>query len=339
MNSILGIDIGSHSVKLIEIAPDPGMPRLLSAGALPTPPKSLSSDIDADLKAAGSVVKQLVKVTGAYSRKVNVSFPESLVFTRVIDVPPLSDRELASAIKWESEQYIPLPLDQVNIDYTKLRDAKETSNGQMEVLLVACPKILIDKYIKIIDYAGLEIVGAETEIIAASRALVRSAANVQNCMVVSIGAQTTDFCILKQGVIAYTRSISAGGEALSRALVQNLDFNQNQAEEYKKTYGVERDKLQGKILQSIKPILDTIVNELKRAVVFYQEKNKTSGIDVILLSGGTAKLPGLVMYVAEEMGIESQVGNPWFNIQKDARFSVLDNEGPTFSVAVGLALR
>ena len=340
MKSLLGLDIGSHSIKLIEIAKAGSTNTLLAAGSIPTPPKALSSPLEGDKQAIAAAIRQLIHDTGAKSSSVALALPESQVFTRVIQVPALSSRELTSAISWEAEQYIPLPLDQVNIDYSVLRDAKETGTDKMDVLLVACPKVLLEKYLSIIEMAELIPVAAETEIIATSRALVRSVATVKNAvLLVSLGAQTTDLAILRGGVLAFTRSISAGGEALSRALVAGLDFNTSQAEEFKRTYGLEQDKLQGKIVTAVKPIMDTIVGEMKRAIAFYAEKHKEERVEAVLLSGGTAKLPGMVVYIAQSLGIEAQLANPWVGITRDARFHVLDTEGPTFTVSVGLALR
>lgn len=334
----LGIDIGSHTIKVIELAKDDSKVQMIAAGSTATPPKALTSNIPADLQSVGATISKLLHDIGAHSRNASVALPESQVFTRVIEIPQLTDRELASAIKWEAEQYVPLPLDQVNMDYSVLRTNKETGKNNMEVLLVASPKSLIEKYITILESAGLNPIGAETEIIAASRALVRTAQSVKTAMIVSLGAQTSDFAILNNGIIAFTRSISAGGEAISRALVQNLEFSKIQAEEYKRTYGVERDKLEGKILAAVKPIVDTIIGEIKRAINSYTEKYKER-VDVILLNGGTARLPGIVMHIAEETGVEVQLGNPWLGITKEQKFDILNNEGPTFCVAVGLALR
>jgi type IV pilus assembly protein PilM len=339
MQTRLGIDIGSHSIKIVEIARNQDDVQLISAGAIVTPPKSLSSSLAADQIALSDTLKTLLKQTGTRTRDAVISLPESQVFTRVIEVPQLSERELASAIRWEAEQYVPLPLDQVNIDFSVLRDAKVTGTGKMEVLLVASPKTLIEKYVGILDHADLNAIAAETEIIAISRALVRTANTVKNVMIVSLGAQTTDLSIIRSGVLAFTRSISAGGEALSRALIQGLDFNQVQAEQFKQTYGVEKDKLEGKIVEAVRPIMDTIASEIKRAIAFYQEKYKNDRIEVMLICGGTARLPGMVTYITEATGLETQLANPWLGIKREQRFAVLDPEGANFCVAVGLALR
>lgn len=339
MNTSLGLDIGSHSIKAIELSRSEKDIKLLAAGAAPTPPGALTASTQADQEALAISLKKILKDIGATGKQVSIALPESQVFTRVIDVPQLSERELASAIKWEAEQYIPLPLDQVNLDFSVLRDSKQTGKQTMEVLLVAAPKALINRYLTYLELAELTVSGVETEIIAASRALVRTTPNLKTVMIASLGAQTTDLAILHEGILAFTRSISSGGAALSRALAQKLEFDISQAEEYKKTYGLETNKLEGKIVDAVKPIMDTIIGEMKRAVAFYQEKHPTDRVEAILLSGGTAKTPGMVVYMAQEMNIETQLANPLAGIQRESRFSVLDAQGPVFSVAVGLALR
>lgn len=339
MDSVIGLDIGTHSIKLIEIERRKNEVILLAAGALPTPPKALMTSTPEDIESVAFVVKKLWKETGARTKNVNIALPESQVFTRVIEVPQLSTRELTSAIKWEAEQYIPMPLDQVTVDFSVLRSSAETGTNQMEVLLVASPKALVEKYVTILEYADLTPVSVETEIIAVFRSLVPSFGSVRSVMIVSLGAQTTDIAISRNGVLCFTRSISSGGEALSRAVAQSFGFELAQAEQYKKTYGLEKDKLEGKIIAAVRPIMDSMIGEMKRAVAFYQEKYKDEQIGVVLLSGGTARTPGMVVYIAENLGIEVQLANPWMGVVRDSRFKVLDNEGPIFSVAVGLAFR
>lgn len=337
--SILGLDIGSHNVKLIELSKDAKGITLLAAGSMPAPPKTASSNLAIDQQALAYLIRELIKGTGAKTTDVNISLPESQVFTRVIEMPGLSTRELTSAIKWESEQYIPLPLDQVNMDFTVLSDGKDSATGKMKILLVAAPKALTERYMQIMELAELTPISAETEIIALSRSLARSVPTVPNIMILSFGGLTTDLAILRKGLMVFTRSMSAGGDAITRALSESLDFTLSQAEAYKKTYGLEKNILEGKIFNVVRPVMETILTEIKRAVGFFDEMYKNEHIGVILLSGGNAKLPGLIPYLAEATGIEVQQGNPWIGIRKDPRFAVLNAEGPLFGVAIGLALR
>ena len=329
-HTTVGIDIGTHTIKR-ELARQGDQVSITAAGSMPV--RHLLDD-SGRFRIGKVAVKQLMKDT-VQIKDISIAL-ESKYF-RVIEVPQLSDRELSSAIKWEAEQYIRPWIR--SVDFTVLRDNKQTGNNKMEVLLVATPKALIDKYLTIMEMAELNVVGAETEIIATSRAVGRSIPNVKTVMVVSMGAQSSDIAILQSGPLMFTRSISAGGEALTRAIAQNFDFNQTQAEEYKRAYGLEKDKLEGKIMIATKPIMDTIVGEIKRALAFYDEKYKDQHAETVMLSGGTARLPGMVQYLAEALGLEVQLVNPWIGIARDARFNVLNSEGPNFCVAVGLALR
>lgn len=337
MKTSIGLDIGSHSIKLIELGYENNKFGLMAAGSTPTPPNSISSSIPAELEKVAAAVTRLMKDTGAKGKSVQIALPESKVFTRVVEIPALTDRELGSAIKWEAEQYIPLPLDQVNLDYTVLRDSKMTGTNKMEILLVAAPKNLIEKYLSILEFADLSVTNAETEIIASSRALSRSLPNAKGILIIALGAQTTDLAILRNGILFFTRSLPAGGDAITRAIAQGLEFTVNQAEEYKRTYGLQADKLEGKIVAATKPVMDSIVAEIRRALAFYQERYKEP-IQSVVLSGGSSRLPGMVTYLAGVLGLEVQLGNPWVGIARDARFNVLTPEGPNFSVAVGLAL-
>lgn len=339
MKTTIGIDIGTSSIKLIELGKEGNSVELVAAGSVPMPPKAMSTSLQADTEAVAVAVRKLMKDTNTKTQEVTIALPESKVFTRVIEVPQLSQRELASAIKWEAEQYIPLPLEEVNVDYTVLREAKDTGTNKMEVLLVAAPKTLVDRYFSIAELADFTIIAAETEIIATSRAVARSIQSIKTVMVVSLGAQTTDIAVLKGGVLVFTRSVGSGGEAITRAIAQSLDFPISQAEEYKRTYGLSKDKLEGKIMIAAKPIMDTIVTEMKRSMAFFEEKYASQHVETILLSGGTARIPGMVVYLAEALNFEVQLANPWVGITKDTRFNVLNTEGPNFCVAVGLALR
>lgn len=339
MESHIGLDIGTHSTKLIELVRDKNIISIASAALAPTVSAGLTSNDKSDIQATAEAIKKIIKDSGTKSRVINISLPESQVFTRVIEVPRLSQRELSSAIKWEAEQYIPLPLDQVELDYTVIRDKSLTGANMMDVLLVAAPKNIISRYLAILEAADIIPTAVETEIISSARALSRSVTGMKTVMIASIGARTTDLAIIHEGLLTYTRSISVGGEAISKAVAQGLGFEFTQAEEYKKTYGLTQDQLQGKIQQLIQPIIDTVIVEIKRSLAFYEEHHGNETIRTIILNGGTAGLPGLAQHMAGSLKLDVTPANPWVGIQKDARFKALDTQGPVFAVAVGLALR
>lgn len=341
--TVLGLDIGSKYIKYTELAHmGQGRFQLVSVGMAPAPAKGITSEALIDQETIAATVKKLLKDGGVRTKNVNVAIPEANVFTRIIQVPPLSERELASAIRWEAEQYIPLPLEEVHMDFSIVGESKDADgNRKFDVLLVAAPQTLIDRYSKILDLADLEVMAMETEIISASRALLPpTQGKPLTVMVVNIGAQTTDFSIMRAGIISFTRSVPTGGASFTRAISQDLGFPPAQAEEFKKTYGLRQDQLEGKIYRALRPIFSVISEEIKRSLTFFQNKFPDELISSIILSGGSAKLPGLVEALVELVGIETQIGNPWSRVEKDReRFAKLEEEGTAFVVSVGLAMR
>lgn len=335
---LFGLDIGSSSIKAVEVANFKNELRLLAAGSIPTPPRGLASEASLDQQVLAQTIKKLVEMTKIDTNFVNTSLPESQVFTRVIEMPILSDKELSSAIKWESEQYIPLPVASVSLDWEVLRRSKE--RNKMEILLVGAPIELISKYQKILGMAGLEAVFMETEIIAASRSLLELS-QPTSAIIVHLGANATDLGAFKDGMLVVTYSLPTGGTALMRAIAQEFGFEVSQAEEYKKTYGLTEGALEGKIAAAIKPVLNVILTEVKKAIGFYQAKNfEDRDPKRIILSGGSAKLPGLAIFFTENLGIETEIANPWGKIKVDKNlFKEQLGNVPLYSIATGLALK
>jgi type IV pilus assembly protein PilM len=341
--SVRGLDIGSKYIKFVELAQyGRGKNSLISVGMTPAPLKGINSDANIDLEALATIIKKLLRDGGIRTKQVNVALPETNVFTRIIEVPPLSEKELSSAIKWEAEQYVPLPLEEVQMDFSIVGETMDRDgHKKLNVLLVAAPKVVISRYDKILNLCDLEPLAMETEIISASRALLpHSSDKPVTVMVVNIGAQTTDFSILKNSLISFTRSIPTGGDHLTRALAQDLGIPLPQAEEFKKTYGLRENQVEGKVRRSLEPIFSVMVEEIKRSQQYFVNKYPEENISALILSGGTAKMPGLVESLVTSVGIESQIGNPWISVGKDPqRFARLEDEGPIFTVATGLAMR
>ncbi len=335
-----GLDIGTHSLRLVEVNKSKKPYELVTFGIEPTPKGGVISDSSVDLQVLADAVKRLVKESKVTTTNVVTAFPESLIFTRLVEAPKIEKKDLSQSIRYLAEEYVPIPINEVSLVYQVLREGSTLNSGKMEILLIAVPKDLIEKYLKITKMAGLKPVGMETEILAVSRSIVGSSAAAPTTLIISIGASTTDLAILTGGIIAFTRSIPTGGQALSRALAAELNFDLNQAEEYKKTYGLLESELGGKILAAIRPIFDVVVSEINRALTFYQRKNPSDTIKRVMLCGGSAKLPGLIVYLAQSLGVEVQIGDPWVFIGSDPELAQKLNQfAPDFAVAAGLALK
>jgi len=337
-----GLDIGSHSIKAVQLTGSAERADFVAAGQVETPAQTFNqpyvAETDEAIEAVAGAVKSLHKEAHFSTAKVVTALPESQVFTRVVELPSLKPSEISHAITWEAEQYVPIPISEVRLDWQVLGTVP--SSGKMEVLLVAAPLNLIERYLKIIKLANLTPIGLETEITAVVRSLVQRIEGTPTTMLVSIGASTTDLTIVSGGRIGFTRSIATGGSALARGVAQQLGFEIDQATEYMKTYGLDPTSLEGKVMQAIKPIFDVIVNEIRRLLAYYVSKHPELPVKRVVVTGGTAKLPGLVLYLAEALGLEVQVGNPWEGITLPSQVAQkLAAESTSYAVAVGLALK
>jgi len=338
-NKAFGLDIGQNTIKAVWLSTETNGFFLDSATAIPTPAKGMLSESPLDQEEMAQAIQTMVKDANITTKNVNVALPESQVYTRVIQMPLLSDKELLSAIYWEAEQYIPVPLTTITLDYKVLRRPdKPEDGGKMDVLLVGAPTVLIDKYEKVLSLAGLVIASVETEILSTIRS-VAIGDTYPPTLVVSIGAVSTSLAIVKNSIILFTYSIPTGGIAITRAIAASFGFALQQAEEYKKTYGILQESLGGKVGQAAQPILSLILSEIKKALAFYQEKGKDSPIAQIVLTGGSSRLPGLPTYITGAVGIESVIANPWkILVSQEVSKEILD-DAASYTVAVGLAMR
>lgn len=337
----VGLDIGFSQIKVVSLSSDKRGARLLSLGAILSPIPGMASDSDGDLEAVASAIKKLFAAAKIDPREVIAALPESKVFTRVIDdLPYLTDQELTSAIRYASEEFIPMPLSEVNLNWQVLFRSSEKGKARTVVLVIASPKNVVSKYIRVLSMSGIKPKALETEIIAVTRSLVGNNPFSPATLIIQLGGATTDFATVSKGLIWLTRSISTGGTALTRTLAQHFNFELAQAEEYKKVYGLLEDQLEGKVFEALKPVVDILTGEGKRVIQAFEAKYPQNPIKRVVISGGGAKMPGFVMYLANSLGLEVQEADPWFFIAKEKSISgKLATDAPLYSVAVGLALR
>lgn len=335
---MVGIDIGSKTIKIVELQKEGTGFTLSASGIVGYSGNTVDKMTDEkDFASLGAVIKKLHSEAGVNSKDVVISIPEQLVFTRTIKFPLLTDAEIASAVKWESEQYIPIPVNEAIIQHTILSRNETSSPPEVIVLLVAAPRQVVERYVKVVEAAGLTPVAVETELIALTRAL---APQDKTVLLVDIGANSTDIAIASQSMLSFSRSIPIAGEAFTRAVSQGLGISAVQAEEYKKTYGLETTQLEGKIKGALDPVLRMVVDEIKKAVNYYQSEEKGDAPSAIIISGGTSGMPQIISMFSSLLGLEILVGNPFSRVSVDPETATkLAPYAPLYAVAVGLALR
>lgn len=337
MANHFGLDIGSDSIKVVQLERDKNTFRLVTAGMVKTPVEDLSFELDRDIEAVAESIKRLKNETKIKTREVVIALPEKDVFTQIIEIPKMKEDELEQAIPWEAENLIPHPLSEVSLDWEVIEDEESLKGDKIKVFLVAAPTTIISKYLKIISLAELQPKSLETELLAIIRCL-KPLFSQGNFIACHIGTESLDLAVICQGNPFLTRRLPTAGKAITRAISSTLGLDPGTAEEYKKTYGLSSE-LEGKVSLAIKPILAVVTDEIKKAIRFYEEK-KTEPLKSMVLSGGTSLLPGLVEYLAKSLGIEVQIADPFSLISvTQPNLQSLKAISPLFTVACGLAMK
>lgn len=335
---MVGLDIGSKTIKIVELEKTRDAYKLKASGIIgykSNTPEHLADD--KELAVLSDVIRKLHKEAKIVGREVVASIPETQVYTRMIRLPMLTDSEISSAIKWEAEQYIPFPVEEAVIDYQIIDRKENATPPQVYVLLIAAPKVLVNRYVKLIQMSKLDLVAVETELMAISRSICPVD---QTVLVADFGARSTNIAIVKNSALMMSRSIPTAGDALTRAVAQGLGIEAQQAEEYKKTYGLTEQNLDGKIKSILYPILRMVSDEIKKAVHYFQSEAESEQPKSIILTGGSAGMPEVASIMTELLGIEVLIGNPFTKVQIDSVIvKQLANFLPYYSVSVGLAMR
>ncbi len=204
--------------------------------------------------------------------------------------------------------------------------------------MVAAAKNLVDTYTQAVEGLGLELVAVETELMATARAIIPS--NTPLALVVDIGANGTDLGLVRRGQMVFARTIPTAGSAFTRAIETSLGLDTATAEQYKNSYGFAADKLDGKLLEAMKPVLTVIAGEIRKTIDFYTSKHPNEVVSSVMLTGGIAMLPDAIGILSGMVGVEMAVGNPFIHVSMDDKQSkALAGQAPIYGVAVGLGMR
>ncbi len=334
----VGIDFGNYSVKAVELKNIKSEnPSLISFGGQAIPAGVLNSEDKEHQKKLADCLKALYKSAGIRNRKIVLAIPESAVFTRYIDLVGLKENEIETAVFFKAKQYIPIPIEDVQMSYIVL--GFDPAKSTYSVLLVAAPKKSIEIYLSVALQAGLEVLAIETESIAIGRAMYR--ANTSKHMVIlDFGADNTNMSIMYDGKMIFSQSIAIGSDSMTQALVNQFGLEYAQAEQYKRTYGIQQNVLENKVFNALKPIVDAILAEVQRGVEFYKTTTLRHSPGEFLLNGEAALLPGLSEYISSSFNIKASLADPWVNIKIPSKLEALvEKNRPNYSLALGLALK
>jgi type IV pilus assembly protein PilM len=341
--SLVGLDIGSNTVKAIELKPSGKTYRVSAIAVQPVPPDSI---VDGSIIDSGAVTDSLGRMFSSKQfkgKEVAASLSGNSVIVRKITLPVMSESELSESISWEAEQYIPFDIQDVNLDYQIINGARGgDGQGTMEVLLVAAKKDKIADYTNVITQAGRTPVIVDVDAFALQNAYEANYGYSSNAVValLNAGASAININILAGSQSVFTRDISMGGNAFTEAVQKELSLPFESAEELKKG-----DSVDGVSYDDARPVLramtDNVLLEVEKTFDFFKATASSDHIDRIMLSGGASRVEGFMDSLRERFATQVELFDPFRQVFFDVdKLGVSPDEmAPLAAVAVGLALR
>lgn len=340
--AFFGIDIGNHSIKVAEVKRNSETSaELVGFGSIETPFGLINSEDQVAKDRLANKIKDVISSSGISTKKCVAALPEASIFTRLVTVPKVEESQLEELVFWEARQYIPIPMANVQQDYIPIAEKEVNGKKMIQILLVAAPKTLVNRYMDIVQSAGLELLALETETIATSRAISFSTEIKDTVMALDFGANGTDMSVMKNGHMIFSQSLNTGSDALTKAIATDFHLEMAQAEQYKVAYGLDPEQAEGKIYKSIEPIMQIIADEVTRTFNFFRTQLPDSIPTKILLVGDGAKLKKLDEYLAGKVGVSVELINPLQKLQINSNIKTEVEKASMvgYTVAVGLGLK
>ncbi|MBW3538208.1 type IV pilus assembly protein PilM [Candidatus Parcubacteria bacterium] len=331
-----GLDIGSTAIRLVQLRQGGGKPVLVTYAAVAVPAGQTVSDSQLDQDKVAAVIRQLVKDSRVSTKNVVAGLPSGSLFAAVITTPKLTHTELSKAIKFQADQYVPMALDQVKLDWSVV--GAGANDNELEVLLVAAPNTSTAKYANILEKAGLEVVVLEANAMAVARAVVPPSDLA--VIVLDMGNTSSDLTVIYQNSPRLMRSIPVGGNTFVQSVAQNLGLDRTQAEQFTYRFGLTQTKLEGQVFRAVKPSIDQLVGEIQKSSKFFLGRYEGVKLEKIVLTGVTSSLPELPAYLATATGLPVEIGNAWVNVAYPASIQdKLMSASSQYAAASGLAQR
>jgi len=344
---LVGLDISTTAVKLLELSQTTGKTgvayRVESYGVQPLPPNAVVEKNIADVEAVGETIKKVVLKSGTKAKRAAVAVSGSAVITKVISMAAtLSDAEMEAQIQLEADQYIPYPLEEVNIDFQVVGPSAKNPD-MVDVLLAASRTENVDDRVAALELAGLTAAVVDVEAYALETACTQlmeqfsEQRGEQTIVVVDVGATNTTLNVLYNNSIIYTREQNFGGRQLTDEIQRRYGLSKEEAGMAKRQGGLP-DNYGPEVLE---PFKEAMAQQISRSLQFFYSSSAHGTVDHLVLAGGTSTIPGIDELVEDRIGIHTIIANPFANMAVSSRVKPqrLSNDAPALMVAVGLALR
>jgi type IV pilus assembly protein PilM len=340
--NVVGLDVGSTSIKLVELTEGKSGHKLLNMGISPLPPEAIVDGALMDSVTIIDTIRDLITTSKVKTKDVVTSISGHSVIVKKITLPYMTDTELEESIKWEAERYIPFDINDVNIDFQTFGSNPENPEV-MDIVLVAAKKDIINDYVSVVMEAGLNPVIIDTDAFALENMLAINyeIGKGEVVAVANVGASTTNINILKNNVSAFTRDIFKGGNQVTEDIQRQLHVDYDEAEKIK--VGSKVEVTSRSIVQNLlKTNSESLAVEIRNSLDFFQSSSTYEKITKLYLSGGGSKIKDFDTILQQEIGIPVELVNPFIKIEyneKNFDIEYLREIGPIMAVGVGLASR
>lgn len=342
-NSVIGIDISSTSVKVLELSSSGSGYRIEHHGVEPLPANCITEKVISDVDAVGETIRKVVKRSGSKAKNCALAVAGSAVITKVITMPSsLSDQDMEAQIQIEADQYIPYALEEVNLDFNVLGPT-EGNPETVDVLLAASRSENVEMRVAASEVAGITPLVVDVEAYAIENVFPLLVDQVPNqgadktVGILDIGATMTSLNVVQNGSMIYTREQPFGGKQLTEEIMHQYGLTYEEAGLAKKEGGLPDNY----ITDLLEPFKVTAAQQANRFLQFFYSASQHSTVDHIVLAGGCASIPGLDEKIQNELGISVSIANPFSHISLGSKVNpqALGNDAPALLIACGLALR
>jgi type IV pilus assembly protein PilM len=340
---VIGVDISSTAVKMVELSGNSDKPELTRYTIEPLPRDAMTDGNVANMESVGAAIERAARKLGSRTKGAAIALPTSMVITKKITLPA-TDREedLELAVEGEANQYIPFALDEVNLDFAVIGPVTSDPT-QVEVMIAAARREKVEDRVAAIETAGLKAIVMDVEAMAVMGAYERMAEGLpgkgvdQNIGVLDVGATSTRFYVFRNDEQIFMRESPFGGNQLTQEIQRAYNMTGEEAEAAKRA-GNLPSNYDNDVLR---PYVDTLAIEAARALQFFLTSNVQGQLDYLLLAGGCASLPGLVEAVSRRTNVTASVANPFsgMSLGSSVKSRQLAADAPSLIVACGLALR
>ncbi len=335
---LFGLDIGYNSVKVMQIEVHGNKRRVVGYGVIPFDSSAMSDKgVIENHEIVAKAIHELFskKLVGEITTKrVCMAVPAGRTFARNFKLPKLSKNDLTDAIKMETEQYVPMPIDELYYDASKTSE----TDKDMELLTVATPKRIVDSYIELCEILGLELAAIEITSAASGRLFLQAERSDVPSLLIDLGSIASDITIYDKSLVV-TGTVPGGGDSFTEAIAKKLGISHEEAHIVKTKYGLGLSKKQKEIEQALGPMLDEMLKEIKRMIRYYEERSGSEQpIDQVITMGGGANMPGLSEHMTNLLRLPVRMCDPWQHMDFDHIKPPNTVEKSMYVTVAGLAL-